>query len=287
MSVVEYHQNFMNYPNYLKMTIKFLLVSFKRFFEALLLKYFGNIYLKYKSYDEVTFIFQFIKNNKSINNIMLDVGAHTGSSAFLFSKKKWIVHCFEPDKKNFYFLKKYFQKCTNVHLNKLAVTDQNGHINFYKSNVSDGISSVVKFHKSHSYSYKVYAIRLDSYLFKNKINQIGFLKIDVEGNDFNSLKSINLNKYNPQIILIEFEDNKFKNCNHSTIDILNYLESEKYHFMISEWFPIEKYGTKHKWKSLNNINQKKYNKKGWGNIIASRDHEFLTSLRSSILDLKC
>lgn len=277
----------MIYHNYLKMFIKFLFISFKRFFVSLLLDCFGNKYLKYKYFDEVIFIFEFIKNNKFIKNVMLDVGAHTGSSAFLFCKKKWTVHCFEPDKNNFYFLKKYFQKCTNVTLNKLVVTDRNGHINFYKSNISDGISSIVKFHDSHSYSHKAKAIKLDDYLFEKKINQIGFLKIDVEGNDFNSLKSINLSKYNPQIILIEFEDNKFKNCNHSTVDILNYLESENYHFMISEWFPIEKYGVKHKWKALNNINQKTYNKKGWGNIIASRDHEFLTNLRSSILDLKC
>ena len=65
---------------------------------------------------------------------------------------------------------------------------------------------------------------LDKYLPKDQ--QIDFLSIDVEGFDFSVLKSLNLQKYRPDVILIEIlEDNLSKIKNN---DIYKYLIDHNY-----------------------------------------------------------
>jgi len=63
---------------------------------------------------------------------------------------------------------------------------------------------------------------LDSYLPKNQV--IDFLSIDVEGLDFIVLKSINLEKYRPKIILIEILGSSLSEINNNEISkyLINY-----------------------------------------------------------------
>ena len=63
---------------------------------------------------------------------------------------------------------------------------------------------------------------LDNYLPKNQ--QIDFLSIDVEGHDFIVLKSINLEKYRPKVILIEILGSSLSEINNNEISkyLINY-----------------------------------------------------------------
>ena len=69
---------------------------------------------------------------------------------------------------------------------------------------------------------KIKALKLDTILenskYKNK--QIDLLNIDVEGGDFDALRSIDLNIYKPKIICIE-------------IDEENILSSETYNYLLN------------------------------------------------------
>ena len=70
---------------------------------------------------------------------------------------------------------------------------------------------------------------LDTYLPSNKI--IDFLNVDVEGLDFDVIKSINFTKYRPKIILVEIFNKNFLGFTISDIiksDICSYLISEDY-----------------------------------------------------------
>ena len=69
--------------------VRIKLILFKLFF--------NNLY-----FDEVKLIFFYFKKNTK--GLMIDVGAHRGSTSEFFVLKKWNVHCFEPDKNNFNFL---------------------------------------------------------------------------------------------------------------------------------------------------------------------------------------
>ena len=67
--------------------------------------------------------------------------------------------------------------------------------------------------------------RLDTILsnskFKNK--RIDFLNIDVEGGDFEALKSINLDTYKPKLICIEIDEAEISSSN-----IFKYLVDKNY-----------------------------------------------------------
>ena len=59
---------------------------------------------------------------------------------------------------------------------------------------------------------------------KFKIKKINFLTIDVEGHEYEVIKSIDLTKYKPEIILIEFINNNMQNIefyNQNIDDITN------------------------------------------------------------------
>jgi FkbM family methyltransferase len=238
-----------------------------------------SYFYQYLKFDEIKTIFFFLKKKKVKNGLMIDVGSNIGTSAEFFLLNKWMVHCFEPDKDNFRIINKRFTKFSNIRSNNLAISDKSGSLKFYRSSISDGINSLIKFHESHNYEYKVNVIRLDTYLNKNNIKKIDFLKIDVEGNDFNVLKSIGLNSVSPTIIMMEYEDAKTKNIGIKINDILEYLISNNYNFLVSEWFPIQRYGHNHKWKKIHKINDfSSVDPDSWGNIIGVKDYKLCVEL---------
>jgi hypothetical protein len=44
-----------------------------------------------------------------------------------------------------------------------------------------------------------------------------------------------------------------------------------YHVLMSEWYPIERYGDRHRWKELKKF-PCNYDADSWGNFIAFREH---------------
>jgi FkbM family methyltransferase len=62
---------------------------------------------------------------------------------------------------------------------------------------------------------------------------IDLLMIDVEGHDFNVLKSINLKRYRPKVIIIEMHD--FEIDNHNQNEIYRFLTKNGYRFL---WYFI-------------------------------------------------
>ena len=85
--------------------------------------------------------------------LMLDVGAHHGSSLSPFSKAGWEIHAFEPDPINRQHLIKRFGKDDKVTINPVAV-DETGdeYLPFYTSEESTGISSLNNFRDTHQRS---------------------------------------------------------------------------------------------------------------------------------------
>jgi len=81
---------------------------------------------------------------------------------------------------------------------------------------------------------------LDKYLPKNQ--SIDFLSIDVEGLDFEVLKSNNFAKYRPKIVLIEVLENSLDDIiNNDITKFLNYLDYTIYAKTMNTVFFIDKY----------------------------------------------
>ncbi|MFD2524094.1 FkbM family methyltransferase [Emticicia soli] len=72
---------------------------------------------------------------------------------------------------------------------------------------------------------------LDKYLPENQ--KIDLLTVDVEGNDFNVIKSIDLNKYRPKLIVVEIHG----------FDLSNIEENEIYQYLITQKYTLVSFAT--------------------------------------------
>ncbi|PCJ64944.1 MAG: hypothetical protein COA58_11780 [Bacteroidetes bacterium] len=213
--------------------------------------------------------------------VMLDVGAMFGECSLPFLLHgNWKVHAFEPDKDSIKTEKliSLTGRFSDFKLHNLAVTSESGNfIDFFISPESKGISSTLNFTPQHQKSDTVKTVSLTDFLLEKKIDSVQFLKIDVEGADYEVLKGLNFKKCSPEVILIEFEDRKM--AENTKEDIVDLLISEGYEVFASIWDPIVRYGVKH---SFSRIEKYPFTIKQneWGNFIAvdSRNNRFLKTL---------
>jgi len=175
----------------------------------------------------------------------IDVGAHDGItwnntvalSDFLF----WDGICIEANPKVFNELVEH--RINNTCLN-IGSSDTNGQMLFWKINGYaemlsgfyddydslhiDRIHRDIQQHGGNIEKINIQVERLettiDNYKYNHqKINQIDYLSIDVEGAELKVLQGLNLNKYRP--ILISIEDNGY------TTEPHEYLIGNKYKFL--------------------------------------------------------
>ncbi len=221
-----------------------------------------------KSFDEGNLIQAFFNRAKTRTpGVMIDVGAHFGESFGPYEKKGWKVLAFEPDPSNRERIK---IKSDKTKLYDFAVSNQSGlELEFFTSDESSGISGLVAFHDTHTSKFKVKTITLTEIVEEEQVSNVDFLKIDTEGNDLLVLKGFPFDKMKPQVILCEFEDKKTQHLDYTYNDMGDYLMSKGYKVFISEWYPIERYGVKHKWHSIKpyDSNSKLNDPSGWGNFI--------------------
>ena len=120
------------------------------------------------------------------NPYIIDCGANIGISLLYFKERfpKSRVLCFEPDDMNFELLKRNVQvnKLTDVEIRKEAVWTEDTCLHF--SNDANMASKVEMANRENT--RLVDAVHLDKFI-KHKID---FLKMDIEGAEFQVLKSI-------------------------------------------------------------------------------------------------
>lgn len=217
------------------------------------------------------------------SGVMLDVGAHHGSSLSPFLRAGWDVHAFEPDPVNRKNLIKKFGSANNLVINPVAVDETGGkELPFYSSDESTGISSLNNFRDTHQEVQKVRTVCLRDYIRDNRIERVDFLKIDVEGFDFFALKGVPWESVSPRYIIAEFEDLKTERLGYSWEDMAWYLHDRGYQVLVSEWHPILRYGRPHEWRQLSLFPCKLGNPSAWGNLIAFKDTVDLPALANQV-----
>jgi FkbM family methyltransferase len=216
-----------------------------------------------------------------LTGIMVDVGAHFGESLAPFANNGWQIFAFEPDSENRKRLNVAFGELPNVRIDPRALSDhvKNGVV-FYRSEESSGISGLSAFHPSHKEHDKVDVTSLECFIDEQRItNQtIDFLKIDTEGFDLLVLKGLPLDKYSPRLILCEFEDKKTLPIGYSFHDMAQFIQSRGYKLIISEWYPIKKYGGPHDWRRFTSYPCELVEDNAWGNILAVKEPHLYDSL---------
>lgn len=167
----------------------------------------------------------------------IDVGAHHPkrfSNTYFFYKKGWRGINVDAMPGSMASFNKVRPRDINI---EQPISDEQQTLTYYAFNepALNGFSKRLSDSRDDMTNYNVIFTKeletktLDSVLeayFPNDIKEIDFLTIDVEGLDFQVLKSINLVKYQPKVILIEILGSSLSNLQDN--DITRYLESHKY-----------------------------------------------------------
>ncbi|MFH1511077.1 MAG: FkbM family methyltransferase [Candidatus Woesearchaeota archaeon] len=154
--------------------------------------------------------------------VVVDVGANIGYYSILASKlvgAKGRVYAFEPDEHNFEKMQKNLKAncCRNVSAFLFAVADKTKRVRLYVSHEdpSDHRTYYTKGRKTRS----IKAVSLDGFIREN----VGFVKIDVEGYEPMVFKGMQRLLKNPDIkIITEFQPHSLRDAGY-TPD--NYLKS--------------------------------------------------------------
>lgn len=224
--------------------------------------------------DETQMVYQ-ILIDADRSGLMIDVGAHHGSSLASFADHGWQVIAFEPDYNNRQVLTNNFGAYDNVTIDPRACSDQiQSAATFYTSEDSSGVSGLSAFLKSHVAAEQVVVTTLASALDEhNIINEpVDFLKIDTEGFDLMVLKGFAWQTSpHPKVILCEFENAKTEPLGYHFYDLADYLADKGYRLVISEWYPVKAYGGAHRWRRFAVYPCQLADQHGWGNIFAILD----------------
>jgi len=177
------------------------------------------------------------------NGVFVDVGAHDGVSfnntKYFEDTHNWTGINIEPIEKVYNKLVKNRPNCININC---AVSNNNGIAKFYNSPVEMLSGLAHTYDKRHQKrllyetaqaggnveTLDITTKKLETILDENNISHINYLSIDVEGAEFEVIKSINFEKV--FIDIIGFENN----FNDSSVPIIRYLETKNFKVVVKE-----------------------------------------------------
>lgn len=219
--------------------------------------------------DEALIIFRAFQYAEHRPGVMIDVGAHRGSSLGPFARAGWQVFGFEPDPLNRSGLMAGAGALPNVHIDTRPVSNTDGtEVTFYRSEESTGVSGLNPFLSSHEALLTAETISLSAFVFSNAIPHVDFLKIDVEGHDFAVLQGFPWKQTCPSAVLTEFEDAKTGDPG-AAARMCGFLQARGYDVYVSEWHEIIRYGISHDFRGLWKLAPGQAPTEApWGNLIA-------------------
>jgi FkbM family methyltransferase len=141
---------------------------------------------------------------KTDNKIIFDIGGNKGEwskiADEIFSNVS--IYVFEPSLKLKKHLEDRFKNNTNIHFFAHGFSDSSGYLKLYNSGELIGTS----YPKDLIAEYEEIAVnRVDQFCIVNNIDEIFYLKIDVEGNEFKVLQGCKLLLESKKIKFIQFE----------------------------------------------------------------------------------
>lgn len=210
---------------------------------------------------------------------MIDVGANHGATLLPFARAGWRVHAFEPDPVNRQALEKTVADLPHVSIDPRALSNrEETAVPFFRSEEVAGISSLSKFHSTHEQTDTVEMTTFSAYAAEQDIQAARFLKVDAEGFDLFVLQGVPWERFRPTVVLCEFENAKTEPLGYRFEDMADFLVDQGYQVLVSEWYPIQRYGGPHRWRCFNRYPCPLEDESAWGNLIASCDNEVFDRL---------
>lgn len=139
--------------------------------------------------------------------VIFDVGANIGEYSFFLNQKfnGYEIYSFEPSKKTFKKLLKNTEKISSIHPINLGLGDEKKRGFLY---IDPKISEISTLHNRKinlKEKEEINIETLDNFCKIKNIDKIDFLKMDVEGNEFNILKGARRMIKDRKISFIQFE----------------------------------------------------------------------------------
>lgn len=134
--------------------------------------------------------FDMLDQYLSAESVYCDIGSWIGPTAIYAARKCQQVYCFEPDFIAYQFLLQNIElnKSQNIKPFNLAIADSDGTIEMasHGGNLGDSMTSMVNLNPGRE-SFHANCKTWDSWLHENNHPKIDFLKMDIEGGEFDLL----------------------------------------------------------------------------------------------------
>jgi FkbM family methyltransferase len=164
----------------------------------------------------------FLRKNLPQDGILIDVGAHMGIYSLLLNDKFIKGYLFEPSSDTFQILQDnlYLNRFNDkFHAYNLCVSNSTKTVKFNQTNVLSGTNSISHSEEDASNATIKNAISLDGFI--KEIDEITFIKIDVEGHEFEILSgAVNILKNSKNLILL-YENSNFDQI-YTLLNAINY-----------------------------------------------------------------
>jgi len=154
-------------------------------------------------------LIKFVTKYIEPNSIILDIGANIGVTSAIFGllAKESQIYSLEPGPKNFDFLTSNMRdnQLTNVKAFRLGAGNENRDMSF---NENSAWGFIDEYSEHRASSTIVPVVTLDSFVARERIERVDFVKIDVEGFEPQVLQGMKkiIDEFNPKIL---FEFNSF------------------------------------------------------------------------------
>ena len=178
-------------------------------YKFLFLRKFDYKYNLIKSYNGYKFLDRFKLKKDSI---VIDFGANVGDFAgYVYDNFNSKIYCYEPNPMPFEILKKRFKFNKNIFTYMEGVSDDAGNKKLYLSKTNLGFNTVylstssslqLRKNLDQNNFLNIKIKKIDDILAEH--NFIDLIKIDIEGSEYNILKSIISNKHKIKSVVCEF-----------------------------------------------------------------------------------
>lgn len=166
------------------------------------------------------------------NKIIIDIGANCGLFCVPISLSGYKTYAFEPISLNLDLLKlnKSENDCEKLEIIDVALMDFNGDKDIYIPYCPDNTSfnksvAISNMTKKDFVVENVKCKTFDSWVLENEITNVGFVKIDVQGFEYNVIKGMGdfLENSTDVSVLLEWDQKHTSSAGYSLDEIYNFL----------------------------------------------------------------